>query len=121
MKFIEEDVIADAQRTQSPVILIISGWNGLTTNFLTFDRIFARFEAAGVDVRLRIYAETPRQWFDVNPQQVRAVHDSTINLDEENHVELEDSTELFIEKFLQGHLARWRLSQAVHKVSKYSY
>jgi hypothetical protein len=36
-------------------------------------------------------------------------------------VELEDSTELFIEKFLQGHQARWHLSQAAHEVSKYSY
>ncbi|OQD73245.1 hypothetical protein PENDEC_c016G02687 [Penicillium decumbens] len=114
MQFIEE-IIADAQCAQSPVILVISGWTGLTTNFLTFDKIFARFESAGVDVQLRIYAGNPRQWFDVNPQQVRAVHDRTIDLEEDDDVELDDSTELFIENFSLMHAAYALMSGEVQE------
>lgn len=116
MQFIEE-IIADTQCAQSPVILVISGWSGLTTNFLTFDRIFTRFESAGVDVQLRIYAGNPRQWFDVNPQQVRAVHDRTIDLEEDDDVELDDSTELFIENFSLMHAAYALMSGEVQEVS----
>lgn len=75
MRFIVE-LIAEAQRLRAPVILILSGWNGLTTNYYVFDQLVSMFKDAGVRFKTRCYAENPREWFDVSPQQARTTYSS---------------------------------------------
>lgn len=112
MRFFAE-LVAEAQRLQTPVTLVVSGWLGLTTNSFVFDDLVGMFEKAGVDFKLRIYADEPRRFYDVNPQQAR----TALRGEYDRDVELEDSTWLFVEKFVAGNYVRCNLSQAALQVS----
>lgn len=116
VKFFEQ-VAGDAHRQGRPVRLIISGWNGLTTHEGSFKKLVELFKQNGVVLTLRIYAEDPRQWFDVNPYQVYDCFDGRVDLGDEG-VEWDFSTDSFIRKFLDGHLARLVLSQGAQAVSE---
>ncbi|KAJ5384766.1 hypothetical protein N7517_002677 [Penicillium concentricum] len=67
------DLVAEATSLSCPVLLIISGWSGLTNCPLMCGKIFGWFGDAGAPVMVRVYADTPRRFFDVDPQQVKAV------------------------------------------------
>jgi hypothetical protein len=63
-----------------------------------FDKILGWFEDAGVPVKIRVFAEKPRQFFDVNTQQARSLLRGDIEAGQDG-VELEDSTEKFVRLF----------------------
>lgn len=96
-KFMMTDVVARVKSLQSPVMLVVSGWSGITTCPLMWHKIFSWSSDAGIPVQVRIYAENPRRFFGMNPQQVRQVLRGDTAPGEE--VALEGSTELFIRNF----------------------
>lgn len=116
MRFFEQ-LAGDAHRQGRPVRLIIAGWNGLTTHEGSFKTLAELFRQNGVALTLRIYAEDPRQWFDVNPYQVYDCFSGQFDLGDEG-VEWDFSTKSFIRKFEDGHLARLLLSQRAQTVSE---
>lgn len=51
-----------------------------------------------MSVKIRVFADKPRRFFNVNPQQVRGVLRGDITPGEDG-VELEDSTKQYIDNF----------------------
>ncbi|OQD67457.1 hypothetical protein PENPOL_c003G08804 [Penicillium polonicum] len=60
------EVIAEAQQKGCPVILVVSGWAGLTKSPVMLDHILRWFDGAGVVVHIRVFAEVSRHFFDIN-------------------------------------------------------
>ncbi|KAJ6138214.1 hypothetical protein N7471_004700 [Penicillium samsonianum] len=114
------DLVTEAKSLDCPVIIVLSGWSGLTTCPLVFDKIFGWFEDAGVPVKVRVFADRPRRFFDVNPQQVRGVLRGDITPSEDG-VELEDSTPLYIDNFWLLHFARVKMSEAQQMMCDLDY
>ncbi|KAJ5426363.1 hypothetical protein N7465_001433 [Penicillium sp. CMV-2018d] len=60
------EVIAEAQQKGCSLILVLSGWAGLTTSPVMLDHILRWFDDAGVVVHIRVFAEVSRHFFDIN-------------------------------------------------------
>ena len=67
-------IISRGQRENSEIIFVISGWDGLTTHSGTFGKVFKPcIEDPTIRCRIRVYADEPRSWFDVNIVQAVAL------------------------------------------------
>lgn len=80
-----------------------------------WDKIFGWFEDADVPVQVRVYADDPRPFFDVNPYQVRGVLRGDVTPGDS--IKLDDSTEKFICNLKRLNAARAQISEASKVVS----
>lgn len=66
-------LMEEAKSLGCEVILVLSGWSGLPTCPLVYDKIFGWFVDAGIPIKVGIYVDRLRRFFDTNPAQVRGV------------------------------------------------
>jgi hypothetical protein len=99
------------------ILLVVAGWDGLTTHQGTFQRLFYRAIDLNVAVRLRIYADdvnnrVEEKFYDVDPNEACAIMAGDLNAEDANFPSFA-STRLFVEKFDIIHSAK--VIQAIGK------
>ncbi|KAJ5875672.1 uncharacterized protein N7473_013019 [Penicillium subrubescens] len=62
-----DEAIAKVKAGGGKLLVVINGWDGLTTNVGSFNRLF---NADSAQIAIRVFAEVPRQFFHVNVAQV---------------------------------------------------
>ncbi|KAJ5108968.1 hypothetical protein N7456_005643 [Penicillium angulare] len=83
----------EAQRDGRNVIVVMNGFDGLTTDVIAFVKLFQEHAER---VRLRVFADEPRFFYEVDVQGVLDVFNGEIEPEQ-----LDDSTFLFVDMFRQ--------------------
>ncbi|KAJ5100631.1 hypothetical protein N7456_006683 [Penicillium angulare] len=94
----------EAQRDGRNVIVVINGFDGLTTDTMSFDRLFRQHAGR---TRIRVLDREERWFYEVDVQGVLDEFDGLVESDE-----LEASTCIFVEKFKNICAEKIRLSEA---------
>lgn len=98
------DLFSQAQQHDRDILLVVSGWDGLTTNQGAFQKLF-KLRPENVSVCLRILSVDIDRWeekipyprfYDVDPLQVCAVWAGDLDPEDPN-VEFQWSTKLYLE------------------------
>ncbi|KAJ9267849.1 hypothetical protein C8Q69DRAFT_497937 [Paecilomyces variotii] len=84
-----------AENERRDVVLAINGWDGLTTNELSFASLFRPVEK--IAVKLRIYVDSPRVFKEADAAIAAKVFTGEIDIETNGHL-LPDSTAQFISK-----------------------
>lgn len=110
-----KSLLSEGRRLNHEVVFVVSGWDGLTTNLLTFVHLFEEcVRDPACKCRLRIFADEPRRFYDVNVVQAYGLFSGTIPLTDADS--LDDSTGLFCDNFRKIYVAKERLSAGTHQV-----
>jgi hypothetical protein len=111
------DLFSQAQQHDRDILLVVSGWDGLTTNQGAFQKLF-KLRPENVSVCLRILSVDIDRWeekipyprfYDVDPLQVCAVWAGDLDPEDPN-VEFQWSTKLYLEWIPAIAAAKLRLS-----------
>jgi hypothetical protein len=118
------DLFKRAQQQDRDILLVVSGWDGLTSNQGAFQKLFA-LRPENVSVHLRILSVDVDNWkekipyprfYDVDHLQVCAVWAGDLD-PEDSDVEVDWSTKLYLEMVPAIAAAKYALSRDFELVS----
>lgn len=113
MKFVQ-DLLDKAKEEKSRAVLVLAGWDGLVTNSTSFVRMFDRCTLdPDCKCLIRVFAENPRRFFDVNVVQACGLLDGTLDW---NAAGYDDSTKLFCHNMLEIASSKRKISEATKQV-----
>lgn len=105
-------IMQRAREAGSEAIIVISGWDGFTTDEPTFINLLKDFKE--VKITIRIYAsfmrDSPRQFWEVDAHKVSAHFEGKIALEDDSET---DHSALFAERFRFIHGERASIEEAI--------
>jgi hypothetical protein len=73
-----DETIAKVKATEGRLLVVMNGWDGLTTNVGSFNRLFNAHYSL---IAIRVFADDPRRFFHVNVAQVIDIFKGNIVID----------------------------------------
>ncbi|KNG86305.1 hypothetical protein ANOM_005208 [Aspergillus nomiae NRRL 13137] len=90
------ELLATGKETGLPVVIVMNGWDGLTTNPVVMFNLFGPW-INDVDISLRVFAGEPRTFFGVSV--VHVIEALRGDHDDDEAPDLPYDTQLFLDKF----------------------